>query len=262
MENTFTFNTVEQRDYKEFRRAKFLRYDVGAHTVRFLSQPKTFFTHYLRGIATVECLEENCPICENNRQLREQYGKDASKQPTFNSSSARHYVNALDRTLVKRCPQCDMLNYRNNTGRFSGQCTECGAFITEVVPEEAREVVVVNMSNSTNGVLAATAAQKMTSDGVPINLFDYDVSFLVTMSGKKKTITPSITDNNDSIEVDEEELYDLDNVVIRLTAEEITTLLTGVSLKDIFLARRGETFLETDANLEDVTEQVENLFTN
>jgi hypothetical protein len=75
--------------------------------------------------------------------------------------------------------------------------------------------------------------------GERVGLTGYDITLVISGVGKEKTITPITGQTTPAPVVDEALLYDLDNVTIKLTATELVDLMRGVSLKDIFSARRA-----------------------
>lgn len=91
---------------------------------------------------------------------------------------------------------------------------------------------------------------------------------MVTQSGSRKNIAPMPDTNaTDKIEVPEDALYDLESLVIKLEPDEIIELQRGVSLRDIFAARRGEELSDevkaVNAEYSElVQKEVEDLFDN
>jgi len=108
--------------------------------------------------------------------------------------------------------------------------------------------------------LELVQAVTLDSDGEELGVENFDIQLLV---GKNKQPIPSaLINNNDVVEYDEEDLFDLPEVIIKLNATEIQNLLRGVPLKDIFLGRGSQTVVqetvETEATsvAEDIQESI------
>lgn len=243
-----------------FKRVEFMQVKQGAHTIRILqSQVKTLPTHYFDSSkASVLCLEDECPICANNKKLYMQFGKEASKQPGYNKVNWRFFINVLDKTPAKVCTKCgkEYKDVRNTV------CT-CG----EVLPAEAsplNKVKVLSKGTMLRDDLGSINDAIKDAQGNPIGLMNYDVTLMVSGEGRETKITPvPRTDLNQPVP-EGLELFEIDKAVITLEPAEMLDLQRGVSLKDIFTARKPEekSFEPTvdQAELDKVNDAVNKLF--
>jgi hypothetical protein len=170
-----------------------------------------------------------------------EFPEDYSKQSGFLYKQRRHLMNVLDRTPVKVCPQCQNENKRGVTGKFNTTCWSCNTFITEVPVTTSGKVKVATISETNASRLNNKMMSNLDENENPIPLTDIDVVFESAIVNSKKDIAPSLSENRDKVEVPVESLYDLEKVTIKLTSDEITNHLKGVSLKDIFAARKTGT---------------------
>ncbi len=223
----------------KFEKTRFLDFSIGNHTVRLIGKPEKIFVHFLRGRGTVKCLGSDSPICKNNKSLMAEYPDDFDKKPGYNKSSPRHYMNVLDRTVVKTCPQCGYETVPNMVGNYPATC-KCGTFITDVTPAVSDKIKVANISHTNATTLSEYHKSILDKDGNIIGLNNYDITFMVTATGQTKNIVPIPNkDNIGPVDVPEDALYDLSKCVISLEADEIVHLMQGVSLKDIFAGRKA-----------------------
>jgi len=259
------FFDTEHQEKKTFEKTRFLTFTFGNHTLRLLGAPKRIFTHFLRGKATIKCLGSDCPLCKNNKALAAEYPNDYTNKSGYYGSTLRYYVNVLDRTIVKTCRNCGEESAPDLNGNYSPACPKCQTFLTEIEPSVSDKVKVINISQ-TNAELINSAGRVLDATGNPVGIKAFDFVFMVTHAGSKKIITPIPDKNtNDVVEVPEEMYYDLDKVVIELNPEEILELMKGVSMKDIFAARRataeGEVLVD-DATMESIAQSIDVLFPN
>lgn len=254
---------VTQSEQKKFEKPVFMNFEYGQHRVRLLGETRGVWTHFLRGRATIECLGADCPICQQNKLLRAQ-AEGTKAVAGVIPSSYRVYVNALDRTPVKVCPNCQTENKKTLAGVYAPQCKSCATFITDVEPVPSEKVKILNLSNTNAQKLVYIQSSNRDENDNPIGLENYDVLFMVMQAGDRKDISPSGDFSaNDKVEVPEDALFDLDNVVISLEPDEIGSLLSGVQLKDIFAARKtSEGVLDEISSdiSEEISEKLDKLF--
>ena len=189
------------------------------------------------GKYSVECLGDNCPICERNSQIKLENPKGYNSDPNYAYRQRRHYFNVLDRSPIKICTKCEHVNYAYN-GKFTTACEECG----EILPNDfskSETVKVMNLSEPVTTDLVNIENTILDDKLEPIGWTNYDIVMIVSKGadGKKKITPQAFTQNNDVVTVNEEDLYDLDEALLRLSRSEIFHLLQGVSLSDIFKAR-------------------------
>jgi hypothetical protein len=241
---------------KVFDKPEYLNYDIGFHNVRILGDLQPTFVHsfFRKNGGTVKCLGSECPICQNNKSIRDSYPDDYRQQPGYYAASLRHYANVYDRTNIKVCPKCGAENKADLTEIFPAKCKSCGTFINEVEPTPSNKVKIANISDTNATYLVNIQNSVLGEDKEPLGLENFDVKFTVMMAGSRKTILPSEGKNKDKLELDVK-LYDLSKAVIELSPEELQMFANGVSLRDIFLARKNEN--SYDAKAESVLEEVE-----
>jgi len=232
---------VTEGEKKTFDRPNYLNFTYGQHLVRILGDFRKVYTHWIkRANVVLECLDEDCPICLNNRRIIAENPDNFSRVPGYVSRSERHYMNVLDRTDVKVCPECLEEVKKEVSGKFPVVCSD-GHMIVEVEVIPSNKIKIANVSKTNALRLKDHQLSTLDESGEPIGLENFDIVFMVTRGAERKDIVPMpIKDNDDKVEVPEDALYDLENVVVKLDADEIIQLAKGVSLRDIFLARRAE----------------------
>lgn len=259
------------RERQTFEKTNFLDLDYGMHVVRLIEKPTVIFTHYVPSKGSFRCLGEDCPVCKNNDGLRREHGSEAYKMPGWNSAQERHYVNILDRTMVKVCPNCGNEVKKNIMFQYPPQCPKCNTFVTEVVETVSNKVKMVNLSPKVIKQLAEYQKNILDENKEPLGIMNFDVVLMVTKqvdkSGKeKKDIVALPKDPIDKTEINFDELeefkYDPFNSVINLTVEEVISLLSGVSMKDIFTARKASKpeATELPKNVAEVESAINELF--
>jgi hypothetical protein len=242
-----------------FKRTEFMQVGQGAHTIRILQpQVKTLPTHYFEhSKASVLCLEDECPICANNKKLYMQFGKEANKQPGYNRTNWRFFVNVLDKTPARVCSKCGK-EYKDTRNTI---CT-CGEVLGEV--KNLNKVKVLSKGLMLRDDLGSVNDAIKDNGGNPIGLVNYDITLMVSGAGRDTKITPvPRTDLNEPVP-EGLELFDLEKAVITLDANEMLDLFNGHSLKDIFAARKKEEISVESAvdqeTIDKVNSAVEKLF--
>lgn len=256
------------RESRSYTKTEFLNLELGEHRVRLLGEFFTSWVHYIpQRKATIACLGNECPICQNNKSLKSTNPENYKSMPGYINPSLRHYINVLDRTLVRVCPSCQTENKADLSKTFPGMCRNCGALITNVEPKPSNKVKVSNFSDTIATELKIKQMSTLDKEGNPIGLENMDLVITVIKSGGKKS--PSIavdTKATDKVEVPADALFDLTNCIIKLEPEETKHLLAGVSIKDIYAARRGngnghdETV--TDEMIDSTQSKLDELFKN
>lgn len=255
--NDITFETFEETDKIKFTKTLFLEQDFGIHQVRLLTQPEKIFVHFFKSRGAIECLGHDCPVCKINKSLQAEDPGNYKQHPLYNGSSPRHYINVLDRTPVKVCSnvECQCENTADLTGQFSAACKKCGTFIGNQPVTISNKVKVANISETNAGRLMALRQAIRDENGEPLGLGNFDLEIVVTKTGGKKDIivqASNAKNSKDVVNVPEESLYNLKDVTVKLTPTEVTQFLTGISLKDIYAARKAasSSSAEKSANTE------------
>jgi hypothetical protein len=232
-------DTSSKKFNSTFRKTEYFQFTPGLHLVRILqSATKRVDVHYVKN-AYVTCLGDDCPICAGNLKIAmEVSDKEARrKTPGWAPLQQRHYINVLDRTPVKVCPKCNAENKRVGAN-YPSICLNCKEQdITNVKETISNRVKVLSKGKKFFEILEMYATSSLDTEGNPIPITSYDLQILVPDGGEP--VASQQLHRNDEVEIEPEELYDLDNCSIKLNAEEINDLLRGISLKDIFAARRN-----------------------
>jgi hypothetical protein len=248
----------------EYRKTLFVDMN-STSTVRILTDGYlTIQTHFINR-ATVQCLGENCPICASNKMLQVQYPDTFRDEPKYAPRRTVNLVNVLDKTPVMICPKCGAEIRTQTPGPRT--CV-CGEIVTSA-PVPSNKVKVLSRGVTLFDQLDAINNAILDTKGERIGLTGYDLTFVVSGTGKNKTITPIAGSNTEKPVVNDKDLFDLEAVTIKLSATELVDLQRGVSLKDIFSARRaseksasiGESLISKEV-IDSVNQDIESLFKN
>jgi hypothetical protein len=231
------------------KRTQFLKLQAGiGTTIRIIGKEQFDYTHYING-TTVLCLGEDCPVCLNNKRLYLQYPKTFKNETNYSSRSKRYSVNVLDKTLVKKC-ECGLEYADMNVVT----CT-CGKILT-TPPQPSMTIKVLSKGPTLFDPLFAINDAILDEQGERIGIDKYDISLITSGSGKTTTVTPIAHPERNTPTPDGLELYDLTKVTICLDAGEILDLQRGISLRDIFAARKAAYPVDTTVVSPDIEAQV------
>lgn len=234
----------------------------GTATLRILTKERTVVdTHFINASkATVKCLGEDCPVCANNKNLIIQFPKDFRDEALYSARRQVKLVNVLDKTPLRTCEKC------GHEERTSQTCSSCKEIITsELKPSDTVKVLSrgVTLFDSLDAIDNAV----LDETGEKVGITNYDITLLVSGTGKNKTITPIVGGRGEVRPVTAEELFDLETITITVTPSEMVDLQRGVSLRDLFSARRASAKQEPEADpfvskelLASVNDDVEALF--
>jgi hypothetical protein len=237
-------------DESRFRKTEYLKLTPGTHTIRIVQNVgKKYYQHWL-GMG-VECLGEACPQCKQNKRIIDDIGGDPQEAYKYASSNkvdgfvgkqARGAVNVLDRTPIKVCPNCQTEN-RPANNVFAAACSSCGQLITEVEPNITNNIKVFSRAASVFEQIDDLDRAVLDKEGEPRGVTNFDLNLHVV--GNNTVPVPA--DNYEVLEVDEEKFFDLENVVVNFTVEEMEQRMKGASFKEIFQSRRSESEAYGDA---------------
>lgn len=231
-------------------------------TIRILTKERlTINTHFINK-STVKCLGENCPVCANNRNLIVQFPDSFREEAHYSPKREVKMVNVLDRTPVRVCT-ADGTENRN-----SMSCAKCGAILSGD-PTPSNTVKVLSRGVTLFDSLDAINNAIMDDKGEKVGITNYDVTLAVSGTGKNRITTPIAGQISPlAVDIAEDQLFDLETVTIELTPPEMIDLQRGVSLKDIFAARKATAKLSEDNPfvsqdlLDSARSDVEDLFRN
>jgi hypothetical protein len=251
----------------DFRKNEFIDLAIGTPTIiRILNEHALVVdTHYSHG-ATIACPGEDCPICQNNRKMFLDNGRDAYKLPGFISLRQVGYLNVLDRTPVKLCPNTECKAEIKKVGTtFPASCPKCGASLISVKASPLNKVKILSKGKKFYEQLDYYNSAILDENETPIGITNYDLELLV-LDNKTAPTVRAMPERNDVVEVVEEELFDLSEAQIHLNPSEINDLLRGTRLADIFAARRSSEAVTEDSvtteNKGKVNELLNDLFSN
>jgi hypothetical protein len=237
---------------RTFEKTNFMRLDQGTHIVRFIDAPEdavTILTHFVMGKYTIVCPGEDCPVCASNKQLIYAFPDNFRDQKGYSPKVTGFLVNVLDRTVAKVCSCGAEVKAGGPKNTYPPTCPECNTFIHDITPKPLNVVKVlkfgVQLATQLNTIERATCDP----EGNPIGINNFDLVLSVEGVKQKKVITPIPTGNRDVVDIPEELKQNLDNAMIKLSSHELSELLNGVSLKDIYTARRNSQRLDEIKNV-------------
>lgn len=236
---------MEQTSKFTTRKNEFLKLTAGNHTVRLLPGDQGFYithTHWVNG-TNIECLDDECPICLNNKRIISQNPDNFRNVKGYSGRRQVFYINVLDKTLAKTCPACGEVHKPIN-GTFSSVCTSCNAVLVDVEAKPLNKVCILNrgvelydnLKSINNSILNEETGEK-------IGIENFDIMLMVPPK-TKRPVAQGLPHKTDHVDITEE-LYDLKTVPLQLSATEIKNFLSGTSLKDIFALRRAEENADT-----------------
>lgn len=256
------FDTTKSDKSSSFRKTEHVDLTPGQTTIRIIDSPEEalkYHTHYVKG-AYVKCLGEDCPVCKSNFKILAENPDSYREVPGWSPKQERFAVNVYDKTLVKICPACKT-EVKKNGNAFPPVCSNsrCGQPIVAVAEAPLNKIKVlakgVTLAELLNGIDASIQDEK----GEKIGINNFDIVLYVTGTGRQQTISPiPLVDKRDPVEFKKEDKYDLTKIAIELTADEIIDLQKGISIKDIFAARRNSKpdFLDEAKSTVDLNESV------
>src|SRR5689334_8205599 len=116
----------KKQNVTKYRKTEYINLWEGEHKVRILESMETKkYTHYV-GWSYLECLGDECPICENNKKILYEHHEDYAKVKGWCPKRPRYYINVLDKTPTKVCPKDGKENQPNAVA-----CTACGTLLEE-----------------------------------------------------------------------------------------------------------------------------------
>ncbi len=218
----------------ELKKIEFLDLS-SASVVRILdSHPYRVESHFFMPKTSVECLGDECPVCDVNKKIYAGNPEGFRDDPNYHARSVRYFVNVLDRTMSRTCAKCSA-EIKNLS---VPSCPKCNEMIMSTPIKPLNRVKILGKGVQLFEQLNAIEASVLNQEGAPLGLTAYDITLVPSGSGKKLTITP-IPDKSANDVVSVEEKFELTKAIMKLTREEMIDLQKGVSVKDIFTARKA-----------------------
>ncbi len=251
-------NIKQPKQYdSNFKRIEFIELAPGMNVIRILdSEAYDIDVHYV-GKTNVKCLGDDCPVCKNNKKIILENPDDFRSIKGYSPRRQIFIVNVLDRSPVKTCPnEACGTDVKAINGIFPTQCPKCGGLITAQKAHPLNRVKILSKGKQLFSQLETLSLAMHDERGNQLELTSYDIALSVSGTNKKESPSPiPYINSNDVITIDPASLFDRTRAVVELTAEEIMELQRGVSVRDIFTARRSESESATDldqATKEDV----------
>jgi hypothetical protein len=246
----------KQKYESNFKKVEFIKLTKGTNVIRILDEDYvTYVTHYVPSAGvSFKCLgRAECPVCQHNKQLIVENPETFRNIQGYLPQQIRHYINVLDRTPVKVCTKCQK-ETKAYDEKYPSAC-ECGAFITAVVPTPLNKVKILSKGNELfeKFLLFQRKYGDITTFDIELNAHD--------KNDKKSPDALPIREQNDVVTIDPELKFNLSEAILVLGASEINDVLRGVSLKDIFKARKVDKLEDEVADITiDVKDAVNSLF--
>jgi hypothetical protein len=228
---------IKQNQSKKFEKTAFLKLDEGNHVVRILEdEGQHVFTHFVLGKITVACLDDNCPVCENNAKIRMESPENFRTVSAYSPRVSKYSINVLDKTPAKVCPKCQTAN---TVKAVNCANEDCKNLLVDVRPTPENKVKIATLSTTLATQLNMIEKTITDAESNPVGWKNFDIILSVAGAGRDKVITtiPNPAANA-PVELGEQTLIEHAQAVLRLTRQEITDLLHGVALRDILVARK------------------------
>jgi len=254
-DNLFADIPIYDETKKDFKPTRFTKIIPGYPVrIRILSKNAYRISkHYLpKQKVSVVCLEEDCPICANNRKLVEANpGVTYNEIPGIIGKQNRYLVNVLNRTKTKTTESGKTV-YAGADGKFPAQHPETGEDLAKIKALSQNTIEVLERGSTLFGQLNGIHDTIRDEEGERIGLTSYDIILTATGKGRQMTVSAVAQPQlNDVVEINDIDLYDLSKVPMKLSADEITKLMNGISLQDIFESRKAS---KETSELESVAE--------
>lgn len=268
-------NIKQPKQYESsFKKTEFIELTPGMNMIRILDEEAyDVEVHYIGsnlGGTNVKCLGEDCPVCKNNKKIILENPDDFRSIKGYSPRRQIFIVNVLDRSQVKTCPnEACKKDVKAINGVFPTQCPKCGAILTGQQAHQLNKVKILSKGKQLFSQLEMLSMAMNDEQGNTIPLTKYDIALSVSGTNKKESPSPiPYVNANDVVHVEPDMLFDRAKAVLELTAEEIMELQRGVSLKDIFTARKPTNEKATDLDnvnkeeLDRVKNDLESMFDN
>lgn len=255
-----------QTNQSKFRKTEYMNLGEGMHVLRILENPAhKHYTHFL-GRSYIECLGNECPICENNKKLMFENSKEFRKAKGWNPRSERFYVNVLDKTNSKVCTACGV--EEKNVDRLS--CMACGTALPVAAPLNKVKVLAKGKGVFDDLNMLSATVRDVNDQEIDIRAYDWNVIVRGTAKDTVTTVSPRWIPGTESLpELGEgNELFDLSNACVNLSREEMLDVFNGANLKDVFNLRKASkelvaqraTVMPDVALMSDITSAVDAIF--
>jgi hypothetical protein len=238
-------STIDERPAgSKYRKTEFMNLEAGEHRFRILESMETKkYTHYI-GFAYIECLGDDCPVCENNKKILYEHPEDYRDQKGWAPRNQRFYINVFDKSSV----------------------SEDGKYAQGLPP--INKVKVLSMGSRLLEEIKVLSKSVRDKEDNRIDIRMYD--FILEIKGEKQNKTTHVAHKwwpgEEALQdTGGQELFDLSEVAVKLSREEMLDVFNGAKLKDIFTMRRAQKqiaqsdFLSAESTQE-TEDDINNLF--
>lgn len=222
-------------DRPRYRKTEFMNLDAGEHRFRILEPRETKkYTHYI-GFAYIECLGDECPVCLNNKKILFEHPEDYRDVKGWAPRNQRFYINVLDKTPAKKCTKCGLekVNYAADVCPTDGSPME--------VLEPRVKVLSMGSTLLEDIKVMSKSVRNKQDERIDIRMYDFTLEITGARQNKKTHVAHKWYPGDEAFDdVKQEEMFDLSEVAIKLSAEEMLDVFNGASLKDVFTMRRAQ----------------------
>jgi len=236
------FVNEKEREVTEskFRKTNWISLPSGTtSSIRILDEIATDAYYHYIGRYSVKCLGNDCPICASNREIYMAEPKTFRDNTSYIPRRTRYFANVFDKTLAKKCESCGT-DVKDVTLVI---CPKCQTSIATVAPQPINEVRVLSKGPQLfEDQLSVLDASVLGMDGELLGINNFDINLVIRGTGKDTVTTaiPNVASTAPVVLKEDDELYDLSEALITLQPSEMLELVSGVSLRDIFVARGAE----------------------
>ena len=257
---------VEIKDYskKEFVKPKYFVWSPGKQIIRILDIDLIPVSCYWFG-ANIRAIGWDDPQSQQNKRIKLENPDNYRNVRGYKSPSDRYFVNVLDRTPVKMCPNCEM-EVKAVNGTFPAICPHCNeGIVSKITAKPLNKVRVLQTGKTLVDQFKTIDAKILKEDGTRVGAENFDIILHVVGTGNQRVSVAEETENFEELEVPPEDLYDTSKMAILVSEAELEQLMRGVSLRDLFAARRGSETVEkplkeSNINAEEIQKKVDELF--
>ena len=249
----------------DFVRTKYFVWTPGEHVVRILDEDVPSHLCYWFGSGHVKALGADDPQATMNKKIRLENPDNFRKVKGYRQLAVRYFMNVLDRTVVKICPECTR-EVKSVSGEFPPLCPVCQK--GQLASIEAAPLNEVRMLQGGKTLFEQFVEKQLTTkdeEGNEIGVQNFDLNLIVVGVGNKRQTIAMVGDGRDEVSVPPEKLYDPYKMIPEVSVEEMEKLVAGVALRDLLAGRRSDTTTEVstipDAKVEETAEDaVDDLF--
>ncbi len=231
-------------DIKEFggnfTKTQYFVWTPGEHTIRILDDNVPHHLCYWFGSGHVKALGADDPQATQNKLIRMENPDNFKKVKGYRSLAVRYFMNVLDRTVVKICPECNR-EVKSVGGEFPNLCPVCSE--GKLAGIEAAPLNEVRMISGGKTLFEQFVEKQLTTkdeEGNEIGVQNFDINLIVVGVGSKRQTVAMAGEGRDVVSVEPEKLYDTSKMIPEVSVEEMESLVSGVSLRDILAGRRTD----------------------